>query len=600
MEIPYRSEVPKEQTWDLTRVFKTEADWEAAFKAVKQEVKALPALEDGFTESAAVLYDRLTRIFAVDRRLSKIYVYASMASDVDTSNQKKLALNSRGQSLAAEYQAAVSFIQPAVLALGKEALDAFFKEEPRLENYRHYLEQIVKQEEHVLPAEEEKLVSAAGDALSASANTFNVLTNSDLQFPYIEDEDGEAVELTEANYDILIQSQNREVREDAFDALYAGYGQFASTFASTLAGNVKAHNFDAQTHHYQDALAAALSENNIPVDVYNQLLTSVHKHLDLLHRYVNLREEILDLKGDLQMWDMYVPITGKPSLSYTFAEAKAQAREALQVLGEDYVKHVDYLFNNRCIDYVANMHKQSGAYSGGAYDTDAYELLNWQGDLDSLYTLVHETGHSVHSMYTRENQPYVYGDYPIFVAEIASTTNENLLTNYFLDRVTDPKTRAFLLNYYLSSFKGTVYRQTQFAEFEKFIHESDQAGEALTADYLCGFYDRLNQQYYGPAISLGSDIDLEWARIPHFYYNFYVYQYATGFAAATALANKITYGSQKDKEKYLDFLKSGSSDYPINIMQKAGVDMTKSDYLEDAFKVFAERLDEFTDLIKKL
>lgn len=603
MEIPLRGQVPESETWDLSRIFKSVSDWQTACDQLDQEVEQMGDLEAGFTASGRQLYKNLTQIFDLDRRVSKVYAYAGLASDVDTSDKFLLGVSAKAQQLAASYQASVSFISPALLALGEEKLEAFYQEEPRLENYRHYLDQIMRKADHVLPAEEERLVSLAGDALGASSNTFNVLNNSDLEFPFVEDEDGDTVQLTETRYDLLIQSTDRNLRMDAFEALYSSYEQFESTFASTLAGNVKADNYRALVHDYPNALVAALDENAIPVSVYEQLVGTVHQHLDLLHRYVDLRARLLGLtepEDEFGMWDMYVQLTGTPSLSYSFADAKKEARAALAPLGPDYLRHLDYLFNNRVIDYVPNMHKQGGAYSGGSYDTDAYELLNWQGDLDSLYTLIHESGHSVHSMYTRENQPYVYGDYPIFTAEIASTTNENLLTNYFLDKVIDKKTRAFLLNYYLNSFKGTVYRQTQFAEFEWFIHKSDQEGQPLTGDYLSNYYDDLNRAYYGPRIETGSEIRLEWARIPHFYYDFYVYQYATGFAAATALANKISYGTVEDKENYLNFLKSGSSCYPIATMQKAGVDMTKPDYLEDAFKIFEERLDEFEKLMTEL
>ena len=340
-----------------------------------------------------------------------------------------------------------------------------------------------------------------------------------------------------------------------------------------------------------------MNENGVPTVVYDTLISEVDQHLNLLHDYVALRKQILGL-NDLQMWDMYVPLTGKPALSYTFDQAKKEAKKALRPLGEDYLKQVDYIFNNRVIDVVESQNKATGAYSGGCYDTDAYELLNWEDNVDSLYTLVHETGHSVHSMYTRQSQPYVYGDYPIFVAEIASTTNENILTEYFLAHITDPKTRAFVLNYYLDSFKGTLFRQTQFAEFEQRIHELDAEGEPLTADRLDDMYGKLNERYYGDAVQPGGAIAKEWARIPHFYYNFYVYQYATGFAAATALANNVVHGTAEQRKAYIGFLKAGSSDYPVEIMKKAGVDMTKPDYLEEAFTTFANRLAEFKEIVQ--
>lgn len=598
MAIPKRNEVPEELKWDLTRIFKTDKDWEIAYNQVKNDVQSLSNLKEKFTESGHKLYEGLNKILTVSRNLEKVYVYATMSSDVDTSNAHYLGYVTQVQALTSQFEAAIAFLNPAILQVPEEKMAQFKSEEPRLNDYAHMLEQITRKRPHTLSAQEERLIADAGDALSTSENTYNVLTNSDMEYGYVQNEDGEMVQLSDGLYSLLIQSQDREVRQNAFDVMYATYDQFKNSLASTLSGEVKEHNYNARVHHYDSAKNAALDENGIPTIVYDTLITEVDQHLDLLHEYVNLRKQILGL-NDLQMWDMYVPLTGKPSLSYTFAEAKEEAKKALRPLGEDYLKQVDYIFNNRVIDVVESQNKATGAYSGGSYDTDAYELLNWENNVDSLYTLVHETGHSVHSMYTRQTQPYVYGDYPIFVAEIASTTNENILTEYFLDHITDPKTRAFVLNYYLDSFKGTLYRQTQFAEFEQFIHEMDAKGEPLTADRLDDFYGELNQRYYGNAVEPGGEIAKEWARIPHFYYNFYVYQYATGFAAATALANNVVHGSSDQKEAYLNFLKSGSSDYPVEIMKRAGVDMTKPDYLEEAFTTFAQRLTEFKTIVTK-
>lgn len=596
MAIPKRNEVPEELKWDLTRIFKTDKDWKITYNQVKNDIQSLSNIKEKFTESGHKLYEGLSRILTVSQNLEKVYVYATMSSDVDTSNTHYLGYVAQVQTLASQFEAAIAFINPAILQISEEKMAQFMSEEPRLTDYAHLLEQITRKRPHTLSAQEERLIADAGDALSTSENTYNVLTNSDMEYGYVQNEDGEMVQLSDGLYSLLIQSQDREVRQNAFAVMYATYDQFKNSLASTLSGEVKKHNYNARVHHYDSAKSAALDENGVPTIVYDTLITEVNQHLDLLHDYVNLRKQILGL-NDLQMWDMYVPLTGKPALSYTFAEAKEEAKKALEPLGENYLKQVDYIFNNRVIDVVESQNKVTGAYSGGSYDTDAYELLNWENNVDSLYTLVHETGHSVHSMYTRQTQPYVYGDYPIFVAEIASTTNENILTEYFLDHITDPKTRAFVLNYYLDSFKGTLYRQTQFAEFEQFIHETDAKGEALTADRLDDFYGELNQRYYGDAVEPGGEIVKEWARIPHFYYNFYVYQYATGFAAATALANNVVHGNNDQKEAYLNFLKSGSSDYPVEIMKHAGVDMTKPDYLEEAFTTFAQRLAEFKAIV---
>lgn len=599
MALPTRNEVSDDLKWDLSRVFKNDQEWEQEYKQVAQEIKNLSKFKGTLAKSGKDLYEGITAILAVNRRLEKVYVYATMSSDVDTSNNHYLGFVAKAQSLANQMSAAIAFVDPEILSIPEETLAKFMQDEPRLENYRHRLEQITQKRPHTLPANEEKIIADAGDAMGTSANTFNVLTNSDMEYGYVQDEDGEMVQLSDGLYSLLIQSQDRNVRKNAFDVVYASYGQFENSLASTLSGEVKAHNFNARVHKYNSAREAALSENSVPTAVYDTLIKEVNSHLDLLHRYVALRKKILGLK-DLQMYDMYVPLTGKPVLSYNFEEAKEEARKALAPLGEDYLKHVDYIFNNRVIDVVENQNKVTGAYSGGAYDTDPYELLNWEDNLDSLYTLVHETGHSVHSWYTRNTQPYVYGDYPIFVAEIASTTNENILTEYFLDKITDPKTRAFVLNHYLDSFKGTLFRQTQFAEFEQFIHETDANGQPLTADVLDEFYGNLNQRYYGDSVEPGGEIAMEWSRIPHFYYNFYVYQYATGFAAATALANKVVHGTEQERDAYINFLKSGSSDYPTEIMKRAGVDMTKADYLRDAFDTFEKRLNEFEKIVNEL
>lgn len=596
MAIPKRNEVPEELKWDLTRIFKTDKDWKITYNQVKNDIQSLSNIKEKFTESGHKLYEGLSRILTVSQNLEKVYVYATMSSDVDTSNTHYLGYVAQVQTLASQFEATIAFLNPAILQISEEKMAQFMSEEPRLTDYAHLLEQITRKRPHTLSAQEERLIADAGDALSTSENTYNVLTNSDMEYGYVQNEDGEMVQLSDGLYSLLIQSQDREVRQNAFAVMYATYDQFKNSLASTLSGEVKKHNYNARVHHYDSAKSAALDENGVPTIVYDTLITEVNQHLDLLHDYVNLRKQILGL-NDLQMCDMYVPLTGKPALSYTFAEAKEEAKKALEPLGENYLKQVDYIFNNRVIDVVESQNKVTGAYSGGSYDTDAYELLNWENNVDSLYTLVHETGHSVHSMYTRQTQPYVYGDYPIFVAEIASTTNENILTEYFLDHITDPKTRAFVLNYYLDSFKGTLYRQTQFAEFEQFIHETDAKGEPLTADRLDNFYGELNQRYYGDAVEPGGEIVKEWARIPHFYYNFYVYQYATGFAAATALANNVVHGNNDQKEAYLNFLKSGSSDYPVEIMKHAGVDMTKPDYLEEAFTTFAQRLAEFKAIV---
>ena len=396
----------------------------------------------------------------------------------------------------------------------------------------------------------------------------------------------------------LVESKNREVRRGAYEALYATYKQYQHTYAKTLQTNVKVQNYRAKVRNYKSAREAALAANFVPESVYDNLVSAVHKHLPLLHRYLALRSKILGIP-DLKMYDVYTPLSSV-EYSFTYEEALKKAEEALAVLGDDYLSRVKLAFSERWIDVYENQGKRSGAYSGGSYDTNAFMLLNWQDNLDNLFTLVHETGHSMHSSYTRETQPYVYGDYSIFLAEIASTTNENILTEKLLQEVQDDATRFAILNNFLDGFRGTVFRQTQFAEFEHAIHQADQNGEVLTSEFLSKLYADLNQDYYGLSKEDNPQIQYEWARIPHFYYNYYVYQYSTGFAAASALAEKIVHGSQEDRNRYIDYLKAGKSDYPLNIMRKAGVDMEKEDYLNDAFAVFERRLDEFEALVEKL
>ncbi|MBA1392760.1 oligoendopeptidase F, partial [Lactobacillus sp. XV13L] len=465
--------------------------------------------------------------------------------------------------------------------------------------YQHFLDNITINRQHVLDTASEALISAAGDILNTASNVFNVLDNSDLQFPIVKDEKGQKYQLSDGVYSRLLESLSPQVRQEAFKALYQVYGQFKNTFAATLASEVKKNNYLAQVHHYSSAQERALSSSQIPISVYDHLVTEVNDHLDLLQQYVALRKQILKLP-ELHMYDLYTPLVGQPPLTYTFESAKEVALAALAVLGNDYSSHVKEIFNNRYLDVMENQGKVSGAYSGGSYDTPPYELLNWQDNLDNLYTLVHETGHSVHSWYTRHYQPYVYGDYPIFIAEIASTTNENLLTEYLLKTQTDPKVRAYVLNYYLDGFKGTVYRQTQFAQFEHYIHQAAAEGKALTAEFMSAYYGKLNAHYYGDEVVNDPEIAWEWTRIPHFYMNYYVYQYATGFAAASYLSTQIIQQKSQACSNYLHYLQAGSSAYPIEIMQQAGVDMTKSDYLRSAFTVFKQRLEEFTAIMTQL
>ncbi|WP_288761497.1 oligoendopeptidase F [uncultured Lacticaseibacillus sp.] len=594
--LPTRDEVPTDLTWDLSTIFADDAAWQAEFTAVQALIPDLKALQGTLGQGPDALASGINQILAAFRRLEKVYVYASLKSDQDTGNSQYLGFKARVESLATSFSSATAFMNPEIIAIPADTLNDWVAQNPELQHADHFLDSITAERDHVLDAATESLLAAAGDALDGTEKTFNVLNNSDIDFGMVQNDDGDFVELSHGLYDELIHSTHRDVRQGAFESLYATYDSLSNTFAATLSGKVKADNFRAEAHRYPSARAAAINGNHIPESVFTTLVEQVNAHLPLLHRYVALRKRVLGL-DELHSYDLYTPLTGKPALSYNIVEAKGEAERALSVLGDDYVSHVHDIYDHRMVDFVENSNKRSGAYSGGAYDTNPFILMSWHDSLDSLYTLVHETGHSVHSWYSRHNQDYMYGDYPIFVAEIASTTNENLLTDYLLKHNDDPQVRAFLLNYYLDGFKGTIFRQTQFAEFEDWIHRADQAGTPLTADAMSDQYAAINAKYYGDALVADPEISLEWARIPHFYYNYYVYQYATGFAAATTLAKGITTGTTGAVDHYLGYLKGGSAQYAIDTMRGAGVDMTKPDYLEEAFGVFEDRLSELEQLL---
>lgn len=592
-----RSHIDEKYTWDLSTVYVTDAAWEAEMEALTADIEDAKKYAGHLVESSKNLLEITEVELALSRRLEKAYVYASMKNDQDTTVAKYQEFQAKATALYAKYSEVFSFYEPEFMTLSKEDFAAFVAETPDLKKYAHFFEKIFRRQAHVLSQAEEELLAGAGEIFGAAGETFEILDNADIVFPLVTDEKGEEVQLSHGNFISFMESQNRDIRKSAYEAMYSTYDQYQHTYAKTLQTNVKVHNYNARVHKFASAREAALAANFIPESVYETLLETVNKHLPLLHRYVKLRQTILGL-DDLKMYDIYTPLS-KTDMSFTYEAALEKAEEVLTVFGKDYSERVHRAFTERWIDVHVNKGKRSGAYSGGSYDTNAFMLLNWQDTLDNLYTLVHETGHSLHSTFTRENQPYVYGDYSLFLAEIASTTNENIMTETLLKEVEDDKQRFAILNHYLDGFKGTVFRQTQFAEFEHLIHKADQDGVVLTSEYLNKLYADLNEKYYGLAKEDNPEIQFEWARIPHFYYNYYVYQYATGFAAASYLANKIVHGTQEDKDKYLDYLKAGNSDYSLNVIAKAGVDMTTSDYLDAAFEVFEERLTELEDLVAK-
>jgi oligoendopeptidase F len=596
-KLPERSEIPVEYKWRLEDIFATDEDWEKEFQEVKNMIPKISEFQGKLGESADMLYAALQYQDEISERLGKLYTYAHMRYDEDTTNSFYQGLNDRATNLYTQAASAMSFIVPEILSIDEEKLKTFLQTKEELKLYEHALDEINRQRPHVLSASEEALLAQASEVMASSSNTFGMLNNADISFPTIKDENGEEVEVTHGRYIRFLESEERRVRKDAFMAVYETYGNFKNTFASTLSGAVKKDNFFAKVRKYKSAREAALSANNIPESVYDNLVETINENLHLLHRYVKLRKKVLGV-DELHMYDLYAPLVKNVKMEIKYEEAKEILLKALAPLGEDYLNVLKEGFENRWVDVHENKGKRSGAYSSGAYGTNPYILMNWQDNVNNLFTLAHEFGHSVHSYYTRKYQPYPYGNYSIFVAEVASTCNEALLNDYLLKTIDEEQKRLYLLNYYLEGFRATVFRQTMFAEFEHDIHMRAQEGEALTADLLTELYYKLNQKYFGEEdIVIDKEIGLEWARIPHFYYNYYVYQYATGFSAATALSKQILEEGQPAVDRYIEFLKAGSSDYPIEVLKKAGVDMTTSEPIKEACKVFEQKLSEMEQLL---
>lgn len=595
--LPVRSEIPMEETWKLEDVFASDDEWEKEFQAVKGLIPKIKEFDGKLGESTETLYKALKFQDQLLERIGKLYTYSHMRYDQDTTNSFYQGLDDRMKNLYSQASSLLAFIVPEILAIDESKVKSFLSAKPELKLYEHALDEINLQRPHVLSAEQEALLAEAGEVMDASSNTFGMLNNADLQFPSIKDENDEEVEITHGRYIRFLESKDQRVRHDAFKAVYKTYGNFKNTFASTLSGNVKRDNFNARVRHYDSARQAALSANNIPESVYDNLISAVNENLHLLQRYVSLRKKVLGV-NELHMYDLYTPLVKDVKMEIKYEEAKDLVLKGLAPLGEEYAKVLKDGFENRWVDVHENKGKRSGAYSSGAFGTNPYILLNWQDNVNNLFTLAHEFGHSAHSYFTRKSQPFPYGNYSIFVAEVASTCNEALLNDYLLKTVDNEQKRIYLLNHYLEGFRGTVFRQTMFAEFEHMIHQQAQNNEALTADSLTKNYYELNKKYFGENdIVFDEEIGLEWARIPHFYYNYYVYQYATGFSAATALSKQILEEGEPAVKRYLDFLSAGSSDYPIEVLKKAGVNMTSSEPIKEACKVFEEKLGELEQLL---
>ncbi|MCH1626230.1 oligoendopeptidase F [Fredinandcohnia quinoae] len=596
-KLPSRKEIAEQDTWRLEDIYETDKVWENEFTEVKNMIPKISDFQGKLTTSADVLYEALAYQDSILERIGKLYTYAHMRYDQDTTNSTYQGMHDRAINLYTQVGSALSFITPEILAAEEEKIKSFLQEKEELKVYEQALDDINRARPHVLSAKEEALLAEASEVMDASSNTFGMLNNADLTFPTIKDENGEEVEITHGRFIRFLESEDRRVREEAFKKVYETYDHYKNTFGSTLSGTVKKDNFYARVRNYQSARESALSTNNIPESVYDNLVNTVNDHLHLLHRYVDLRKKVLGV-DELHMYDLYTPLVKDVKMEVKYEEAKDYILKGLEPLGEDYLNVLKEGFDNRWVDVHENKGKRSGAYSSGAYGTNPYILMNWQDNVNNLFTLAHEFGHSVHSYYTRNNQPYVYGDYSIFVAEVASTCNEALLNHYLLKTIDDDQKRLYLLNHYLEGFRGTVFRQTMFAEFEHIIHTRAQEGEALTPDLLSEIYYDLNKKYFGTNIVIDDEIGLEWSRIPHFYYNYYVFQYATGFSAAAALSKQILEEGQPAVERYINnFLKAGSSDYPIEVLKNAGVDMTTSEPIKEALKIFEETLNEMEKLL---
>lgn len=595
-ELPKRSEVAEEYTWDLSDMYTDKKIWEAELNEISSIMEEIEKTEGNVTASASQLLNVLEKSALAGQKLELALNYASRLYDQDKKNTKHQAMEQKANALAAEYGSKTSFIVPEILALDETVLEGYYKEQEGLELYRIQIEEIQRLKAHSLSAELEKLVAMTSEMSQTAAEVYSILDNADLAFPEILDEDGESVRISHGNFVPLLESPDRRVRKDAFENYYKVYQQFINTIAGLYNGQVKQQIFYAKARNYESTLEAAVDANHVPSKVYYNLIDTVNKNLDKMHRYVKIRKKCLGVE-ELHMYDVYTPMIADAAKKISFEEAKETVLKALAPLGEAYVNTVREGFANRWIDVYENEGKRSGAYSAGAYGVHPYVLLNHNDTLDNMFTLAHEMGHSMHSYYSNDTQPYIYSQYTIFVAEVASTCNEVLLMEYLLANTTDQKERAYLLNHYLDSFKGTVYRQTMFAEFEMQTNKLVEDGESLTADCLNKLYYELNCKYYGPEMVSDPEIAYEWARIPHFYYDFYVYQYATGYSAAVAIAHAILKEGAPAVERYLKFLSGGCSKSPIDLLKIAGVNMEEPQPIQEALAVFGEILDEIETLV---
>lgn len=595
-KLPARSEIAEADKWALEDLFLTDADWEAAVKQLEEQLAQLKGYAGKVSASADALYAYLTLADETENLFEKVLVYSNEKMHEDMGNSTYQGYAAQAQAAATRLSAAEAFFEPELLAMEESRLQGFFKEDPKLEKYQLLIDRIWRRKEHTLSAAGEEILAKTYEMATAPDDIFSMFNDADAKFGTIRDENGKEVELTHGRFGGFMESSDRRVRKEAFEALYQTYDQFKNTLAATYSANVKKAKFYADVRKYPSALAAALAPGNIPTEVYDNLIETVHRFLPAMYRYVALRKRALGVE-ELHMYDVYVPLVADQTKKIPFAEAKEIVKRGLAPMGEEYVSHLEEGFDHRWIDVYENRGKRSGAYSWGAYGTHPYVLLNYQGKLDDVFTLAHEMGHALHSWYSNANQPYLYSGYLIFVAEVASTCNESLLMQYLLKESKDKKEKAYLLNHFIDQFKGTLFRQTMFAEFEKITHEMYAKGESLTAERLCAVYMDLNRKYFGEEMVSDPQIALEWARIPHFYTEFYVYQYATGFSCAIALSKRILEMGEAGVADYMKFLKGGCSKDPIELLKMAGVDISTPKPVEDALQLFEELVSELEELL---
>lgn len=594
-----REEIEEQYRWDLSSMFENDEAFLEALSAARSLPEQIASYQGKISRSATDLLAYLRLDDQIDVTLSRLVNYAERKSDEDTRDSRYQDLSSQVMTLWVALSSASSWFTSELLTVDEATMESFYAQEPDLELYRRALDVVFRMKDHILSPAEEKLLASAGDMASQASNVFSLLNDADITFTDAHDSQGDPHPVTHGSFVPLMMSADRTLRESAYESLYTAYRQFRNTFAATLGAQNKQLKFFADARHYDSALEAALSGNEVPVEVYTNLIDAVHQNLGVLHKYVALRKELLDL-DELRFSDLYVPVIDEEDFKFTYDEACEIILEALKPLGEDYCALVRKGLSERWVDVYETPGKRSGAYSAGAYGMHPVILMNFQGTFDDVFTLIHEMGHSIHTYLSCENQPSCYSDYVIFVAEVASTCNEALLTRYFLDHAKNDQERAYYLNHFLEQFRATLYRQTMFAEFELKVSELTAQGVGVTADALCDIYRDLNTTYYGDAITVDDNIALEWARIPHFYYHFYVYQYATGFAAAIALSQRILNEGSAAREEYLNFLKGGSSKPPIELLRGAGVDMMSTEPITHALAQFDSMIDELANICRSL